>query len=46
VPVSNTLLFVRGLMTFPTGLSEMDWRTFLVLSALGSTSFQVIPAAG
>jgi len=46
VPVSNTLLFVRGLITFPAGLSEMDWRTFLVLSALGSTSFQVIPAAG
>ncbi len=45
VPVSNTLLFVRGLMTFPAGLSEMDWRTFLVLSALGSTSFQVILAA-
>ena len=44
VPVSNTLLFVRGLLTFPAGLSEMDWRTFLVLSALGSTSFQTILA--
>jgi membrane protein DedA with SNARE-associated domain len=44
VPASNTMLFVRGLMTFPAGLSEMDWRTFLVLSVLGSTSFQTILA--
>jgi len=44
VPVSNTMLFVRGLFTFPAGLSEMDWRTFLALSAIGSASFQTILA--
>lgn len=44
VPVSNTLLFVRGVFTVPSGLSEMDARTFLVLSALGSLSFQTILA--
>ncbi|ELY85954.1 DedA family protein [Natrinema altunense] len=45
VPVSNTLLFVRGLLTVPAGLSEMDRRSFLVLSAAGSLSFQSILAA-
>ncbi len=45
VPVSNTLLFVRGLLTVPAGLSEMDARSFLVLSAVGSLSFQSILAA-
>lgn len=44
VAASNTLLFVRGLLTVPAGLSEMDGRTFLVLSAMGSTSFQSILA--
>lgn len=44
VPLSNTLLFVRGLLTFPAGLSEMDWRAFLALSALGSAVFQSILA--
>lgn len=44
VPVSNTLLFVRGLCTFPAGLSTMRLRTFVVLSALGSLSFQTILA--
>ncbi|PCR90280.1 DedA family protein [Natrinema ejinorense] len=45
VPVSNTLLFVRGLATVPAGLSEMEWRSFAVLSAVGSLSFQSILAA-
>lgn len=45
IPVSNTLLFVRGLLTVPAGLSDMDGRTFIVLSALGSLSFQSILAA-
>ncbi|MDF9747063.1 DedA family protein [Natrinema salsiterrestre] len=45
VPVSNTMLFVRGLLTVPAGLSEMDRRSFLVLSAAGSLSFQSILAA-
>lgn len=44
VPVSNTLLFVRGVFTFPAGLSDMNWQQFLFLSALGSTSFQTIIA--
>lgn len=44
VPVSNTMLFVRGLLTVPAGLSDMDGRTFVVLSALGSLSFQSILA--
>ena len=45
VAVSNTMLFVRGLLTVPAGLSEMDGRSFLVLSAIGSLSFQSILAA-
>ena len=45
VPLSNTSLFVRGVFTVPAGLSEMDRRTFVVLSALGSLSFQTILAA-
>ncbi|WP_081985470.1 DedA family protein [Natrinema salifodinae] len=44
VPVSNTMLFVRGLLTVPAGLSEMDGRAFVVLSAAGSLSFQSILA--
>lgn len=44
VPVSNTMLFVRGLLTIPAGLSDMKGRTFVVLSALGSLSFQSILA--
>lgn len=45
IPVSNTMLFVRGLLTVPAGLSDMNERTFVVLSALGSLSFQSILAA-
>ncbi|QLK26528.1 VTT domain-containing protein [Natrinema zhouii] len=45
VAASNTMLVVRGLLTVPAGLSEMDGRTFLVLSTLGSLSFQLILAA-
>ena len=41
---SNTMLVVRGLLTIPAGLSEMDGRTFVALSALGSLSFQSILA--
>lgn len=44
VPVSNTALFVRGVFTVPAGLSEMAGRRFVVLSALGSLSFQTILA--
>ncbi len=45
VPVSNTMLFVRGMLTFPAGLSDMDLRTFAVLSALGTLCFEAILAA-
>ncbi|MFW6003608.1 MAG: DedA family protein [Halanaeroarchaeum sp.] len=44
VPVSNTMLFVRGLLTVPAGLSDMPVRRFVVLSAVGSLSFQTILA--
>lgn len=44
VPVSNTLLFTRGMVTVPAGLSEMRGRTFVVLSAVGTLSFQSILA--
>jgi membrane protein DedA with SNARE-associated domain len=40
VPVSNALLFTRGMLTVPAGFAEMrDWQ-FVVLSALGSLVFQ------
>ena len=40
VPVSNALLFTRGMLTVPAGLAEMaDWQ-FAVLSALGTLVFQ------
>lgn len=45
VPISNTLLFVRGLMTVPAGLAGMPLRRFALLSALGTLSFEVILAA-
>ena len=44
VPASNTMLFVRGLVTVPAGLSEMDARTFVVLSALGTLVFETLLA--
>lgn len=45
VPVSNTLLFTRGMVTVPAALAEMDTRWFVVLSALGTLSFEGILAA-
>ena len=44
VAVSNTMLAVRGLFTIPAGLSGMDRRTFVALSAAGSLCFQSILA--
>ncbi|WP_302082196.1 DedA family protein [Salinibaculum rarum] len=44
VPVSNTLLFTRGMATIPAGLAEMNTRTFVVLSALGTLSFELLLA--
>ncbi|HKL30352.1 MAG TPA: VTT domain-containing protein [Natrialbaceae archaeon] len=40
VPVSNALLFTRGMLTVPAGFAEMDAREFVVLSAIGSLIFQ------
>jgi membrane protein DedA with SNARE-associated domain len=45
VPVSNTLLFTRGMVTVPAGFSEMGTREFIVLSALGTLSFETILTA-
>jgi membrane protein DedA with SNARE-associated domain len=44
VPVSNTLLFTRGMLTVPAGFADMDDRRFLLLSALGTLSFESILA--
>lgn len=44
VPVSNSLLFTRGMLTVPAGFAEMDDREFLLLSALGTLSFETILA--
>jgi len=44
VPVSNTLLFTRGMLTVPAGLSELDARRFALLSALGTLSFELLLA--
>ncbi|SHH46926.1 membrane protein DedA, SNARE-associated domain [Halobaculum gomorrense] len=40
VPVSNSLLFTRGMLTVPAGLAEMERRRFVVLSALGTLVFE------
>ncbi|WP_121820940.1 DedA family protein [Halostella salina] len=40
VPVSNALLFTRGMLTVPAGLAEMSDREFVALSAVGSLLFQ------
>ncbi|MFB6129260.1 MAG: DedA family protein [Salinigranum sp.] len=44
VPVSNSLLFTRGMLTVPAGLSGMDDRQFLLLSAAGTLAFESILA--
>src|SRR6056297_54134 len=45
VPVSNALLFTRGMLTVPAGFAEMrDWE-FVLLSALGTLLFQTWLAA-
>lgn len=45
VPVSNTLLFVRGVFTVPAGLSDMRLRSFALLSAVGTLCFEAALAA-
>lgn len=44
IPVSNTLLFTRGMLTVPAGLSDISARKFVVLSAIGTLSFEAILA--
>lgn len=45
IPVSNALLFTRGMLTVPAGFAEMrDWE-FVVLSAVGTLVFQTWLAA-
>ncbi len=44
VPVSNTLLFTRGMLTVPAGLAEMDDRQFVALSAVGTLVFETVLA--
>ena len=45
VPVSNALLFTRGMLTVPAGFAEMDDREFVALSALGTLIFETALAA-
>jgi membrane protein DedA with SNARE-associated domain len=40
VPVSNALLFTRGMLTVPAGFAEMNDGEFVVLSFVGSVVFQ------
>jgi membrane protein DedA with SNARE-associated domain len=45
VPVSNALLFTRGMLTVPAGFAGMDDRQFVALSAAGTLAFEVALAA-
>ncbi len=45
IPISNSLLFTRGLLTVPAGLSDMRTSKFAILSAIGTLSFETILAA-
>ncbi|MDX1747410.1 MAG: VTT domain-containing protein, partial [Halobacteriales archaeon] len=45
IPVSNTLLFTRGMLTIPAGLAGMETRRFVMLSAIGTLVFETILAA-
>jgi membrane protein DedA with SNARE-associated domain len=44
IPLSNTLPFTRGMLTVPAGFGEMKDRNFILLSALGSLSFETLLA--
>lgn len=46
VPVSNALLFTRGMLTVPAGVAEMDVREFALLSGLGTLVFESWLAVG
>jgi len=45
VPVSNSLLFTRGMLTVPAGFAEMSSKKFAALSALGTLVFETALAA-
>ena len=45
IPVSNSLLFTRGMLTVPAGFAEMRNREFIVLSAVGTVIFETALAA-
>ena len=45
VPVSNALLFTRGMLTVPAGFAEMDDRQFVLYSAAGTLVFEAALAA-
>jgi membrane protein DedA with SNARE-associated domain len=40
IPISNALLFTRGMLTVPAGIAELDVREFAALSALGTLVFE------
>ena len=40
VPISNALLFTRGMLTVPAGFAEMNDRQFITLSATGTVIFE------
>jgi membrane protein DedA with SNARE-associated domain len=44
VPLSNTMLFTRGMLTVPAGFSDLRDRRFVVYSALGTLSFELLLA--
>jgi membrane protein DedA with SNARE-associated domain len=44
LPLSNTLLFTRGMLTVPAGVAGMSTRRFVALSALGTLSFEILLA--
>ena len=44
VPVSNALLFTRGMLTVPAGLADLEDRRFVALSALGTLVFESVLA--
>lgn len=40
IPVSNGLLFTRGMLTVPAGFADMNDAEFVILSVIGSLIFQ------
>lgn len=46
IPISNSLLLTRGMLTVPAGFAEMRDRDFILLSALGTIIFESLLAAG